>query len=72
MDLMELVEVVEPAPQDKNVTEVNVSVTEVALGLNVDLIDVEPLVEIVLLDKLVFQENVLELVHHNVFEQTEQ
>lgn len=61
----------ELAQQDKNVTEVNVFVTEVAQVLNVDLTDVEPLVEIVLPDKHVFQENVLELAHHNVFEQTE-
>lgn len=61
----------ELAPQDKNATEVNVFVTEVAQVLNVDLTDVERLVEIVLPDKVAFQENVLELAHHNVFEQTE-
>jgi len=62
------VEVVVLAPVAKNVTEVNVSVTEDAQASNADLTTVERLVEIVLLDKLVFLENVLELVPHNVSE----
>jgi len=60
------------APVDKNATEVNVSVIEAALASNADLTDVEPLVETVLPDKPVFLENVLELVHPNVSELTEQ
>ena len=72
VDLTVLVEAVVPAPVDKNATEVNVSVIEAALASNVDLTDVEPLVETVLPDKLVFQENVLEPVHPNVSDLMEQ
>lgn len=72
VDPTELEGHVEPAQQDKDVLEEHVFVTEGALGLSVDQTDVEPLVEIALLDKHVFQGSVLELVHHNVFDQMEQ
>jgi hypothetical protein len=62
---MVLVEPAVPAPVVKDATEVNASVIVDAQALNADLTDVEPPVEIVLLDKLVSLENVLELVHLN-------
>jgi hypothetical protein len=51
--LMESEEAVVPAQPDKNAHAVLVSVTVVAQGTIADLINVEPLVETVLQDRLV-------------------
>lgn len=59
-------------PQANDATEEHASVIVVALASNVAQTDVEPLVETAFLDKLVSQENVLELVLLNVFVQMEQ
>jgi len=57
-----LEEAVVLAPLDKNAIVENASVIVDAQDTNADLIDVEPLVVTVLQDKLVYQENVPELV----------
>lgn len=69
--LTELEELADLAPADNDALEVHVSVIVAAQASNVDLTDAEPHVVTAWLDKRVFQENVLELVHLNVFDQME-